>query len=70
MGAMASQITGVSIVYSDVYSVAEQKKASKLRVTGLCEGNSQVTGDFPAQRASNSEMFPSDDVIMIFVQAM
>ena len=25
------------------------KKTSKLRVTGLCEGNSPVTGDFPAQ---------------------
>ena len=30
-------------------------KTSKLRVTGLCEGNSQVTGEFPAQRASNAE---------------
>ena len=26
------------------------KKTSKLRVTGLCEGNSPVTGEFPAQR--------------------
>ena len=31
------------------------KKASKLRVTGLCEGNSPVTGEFPPQRASNAE---------------
>ena len=31
------------------------KKSSKLRVTGLCEGNSPVTGEFPAQRASNTE---------------
>ena len=31
------------------------KKTSKLRITGLCEGNSPVTGEFPAQRASNSE---------------
>ena len=31
------------------------KKTSKLRVTGLCEGNSPVTGEFPAQRASNAE---------------
>ena len=31
------------------------KKTSKLRVTGLCAGNSPVTGDFPAQRASNAE---------------
>ena len=31
------------------------KKTSKLRVTGLCAGNSQVTGEFAAQRASNAE---------------
>ena len=31
------------------------KKASKLRVTGLCAGNSPVTGEFPAQMASNVE---------------
>ena len=27
----------------------------KLRVTGLWVGNSQVTGEFPAQMASNAE---------------
>ena len=31
------------------------KKTSKLRVTGLCEGNSPVIGEFPAQMASNAE---------------
>ena len=31
------------------------KKTSQLRVTGLCEGNSPVTGEFAAQRASNAE---------------
>ena len=31
------------------------KKASKLRVTGLCAGNSPVIGEFPAQMASNAE---------------
>ena len=31
------------------------KKTSKLRVTGLCEGDSPVTGEFPAQSASNAE---------------
>ena len=31
------------------------KKTSKLRVTGLCAGNSPVTSEFPAQRASNTE---------------
>ena len=40
------------------------KKTSKLRFTGLCEGNSPVTGEYPAQSASDAEKFPSDDVIM------
>ena len=58
MGAMASQITSLTIVYSSVYSGADQrKKKSKLRVTGLCAGNSPVTGEFPAQMASNVEKF-------------
>ena len=30
-------------------------KTPKLLVTGLCEGNSPVTGEFPAQKASNVE---------------
>ena len=40
------------------------KKTSKLRVTGLCVGNSPVTGEFPAQMASNAENASFDDVIM------
>ena len=31
------------------------KKTSKLRVICLCEGNSPVTGEFPAQRTRNTE---------------
>ena len=31
------------------------QKTSKLRVTGLCAGNSPGTGEFPAQMASNAE---------------
>ena len=33
------------------------KKISKLCITGLCAGNSPVTGEFPAQRASSAENF-------------
>ena len=33
----------------------KSKKASKLRVNGLCEGNSPVAVEFPAQRASDAE---------------
>ena len=34
---------------------AQIKETPKLRVNGLCEGNSPVTGEFPAQMASNAE---------------
>ena len=35
--------------------MCRSKKTSKPRVTGLCEGNSPVTGEFPAQKVSNAE---------------
>ena len=55
MGAIASQITSLTIYVSwFVYSDADQKK-SKLRVTGLCARNLPGTGEFPAQMASNAE---------------
>ena len=31
------------------------KKTSKLCITGICAGNSPLTGEFPAQRTSNAE---------------
>ena len=52
MGAMASQITSIAIIYSTVYSGADQRKRLS-------------SGEFPAQMASNTEKFPCDDVIMI-----
>ena len=54
MGVMVSQITGVLILYSTVCSDADQRK-NKFCVTGLYEGNSPVTGEFPVQRDSNAE---------------
>ena len=51
------------------------KKTTKLRVTGLCAGNSPVTGEFPAefpaQRASKAENVstwwrPHDDLVFYF----
>ena len=43
--------------YSDVnrWLRRRPKKTSKLRVTDLCEGNSLMIGEFPAQRDSNAE---------------
>ena len=55
MGAIASQITSHTIVYSTVLFRRRSKRTSKLRVTGLCVGNLAGTGEFPAQMASNAE---------------
>ena len=53
MGAIASQITSLTIVYSTVYSGT--KKTPKLRATGLCVGKTPMTGEFPTLMASNVE---------------
>ena len=58
MGTMASQITSLTIVYSTISFRCRSKKTSKLRVTGLCAGNSPVTGEFSAQMATNVENVP------------
>ena len=56
MGPMASPITSLTLVYSTVYSGADQRKHQTPRHwTGLCAGNSPVTGEFPAQRAIHAE---------------
>ena len=54
MSAMVFQIIGVSIAYSTVCPGADQRKHQN-PVTGVCEGNSPLTGKFPAQRASNAK---------------
>ena len=66
LSAMASQITSLrdDCLLNRLFR-RRSKKTSKPRVTGLCEGNSPVTGESPSQRASNAEMFPLDDVIML-----
>ena len=55
MSTIASQITGILIIYSTVCSGTDQRKKSKLCITGHWEGNLPVTGEIPTQRASNTE---------------
>ena len=55
MSAMASQITSVTIVYSTVYSGADRRKLQGSATLASVGGNSPVTGEFPAQMASNVE---------------
>ena len=61
MRLIASPITSLTIVYSTVYSRRRSKKTSKLRVTGLCAGNSPAT---PHKGPVPRKMFPIDDGIM------
>ena len=64
MGTMASQITSLTIVYSSVYSGADQRKhqssASLVFVRGIHRGLVNSPHNWPVTR----KMFPFDDVIM------
>ena len=64
MGAVASQITSLTIVYSTVYSNVDQSKhqssASLAFVWGLHRGPVNFPHKWPVTR----KMFPFDDVIM------
>ena len=55
MGTMATQITSLTIFLLNRSFRRRSKKTPKLRVTGLCAGNSPVTSEFPAQMGSNLE---------------
>ena len=65
MGAIASQITSLPIVYSIVYSDADQRKhqssASLAFVWGIHRGPVNSPHKWPVMR----KMFPFDDVIML-----
>ena len=56
MGAMASQITSLTIVFSTVYSNADQRKHQSF-ASLACVGDFTGAGEFPAQRVSNAEKF-------------
>ena len=64
MGAVASQMTSLTIVYSTVYSGADQRKQKKPCVTGLRVGNSPGSVNSPHKWPVTQKMFPFDDVIM------
>ena len=64
MGAIVSQITSITIVYSTVYSDADQRKdqssESLAFVRGIHRGPVNSPHNWPVTR----KMFPFDDVIM------
>ena len=55
MGAIASQITSLTIVYSTVYAGTDQRKHLSSASLAVGVGNSPGTGEFSAQMASNAE---------------
>ena len=64
MTTMASQITSLTIVFSTVYSRRRSKKISKLRVTGLCAGNSPGPVNSRHKGPLTRKLVPFDDVII------
>ena len=70
MGTVASQITSLTIVYSTVYSGADQRKhqssASLAFVPGIHRGPVNSPHKWPVTR----KMFPFDDVIMLCTRGL
>ena len=70
MTVIASQITSLTIIYSTVYSDADQRKhessASLAFVWGIHRGPVNSPHKWPVTR----KIFPFDDVIMIFLKVI
>ena len=64
MGAMASQITSLTIVYSTVYSGADQRKHLSSAPVAFVRGIHRWSVNFPHKGPVTRKMFPFDDAIM------
>ena len=64
MSAMASQITSLTIVYSTVYSGADQRKHQSPASLAFVRGIHRGPVNSPHKRPVTRKMFPFDDVIM------
>ena len=64
MGAMAPQITGVSIVYSTIRSGADQRKHQSSTPLAFVKGIHRWPVNSPHKGPVRRKMFPFDDVIM------
>ena len=65
MGAMASQITSLTIVYSTVYSDTDQRKHQSSASLAFVQGIHRWPVNSPHKWPVTRKMFPFDDVIMI-----
>ena len=64
MGAMVSQITSLTIVYSTVHTGADQRKHQRSASLAFVRGIHQSPHKWPITR----KMFPFDDVIMWYLK--
>ena len=64
MGAMAYQITSLTIVYSTVYSDADQRKHQSSAALAIVRGIHWGPVNPPHKWPVTRKMFPFDDVIM------
>ena len=64
MGAIASQITSLTIVYSTVYSDADQRKHQSFASLAFVWGSHRGPVNSPHKWPVTRKMFPFDDVIM------
>ena len=64
MGAIPSQITSLTIVYSTVYSDADQRKHQSSASLAFARGIHRGPVNSPHKWAVMRKMFPFDDVIM------
>ena len=65
MGAMASQITSLTIVFAAIYSGADQRKHQSSASLAFVWGLHREPVNSPHKWPVTGKMFPFDDVIMI-----
>ena len=65
MGAMASQITRLTIAYWSVYSSADQRKHQSSASLAFVRGIHRWPVNSPYKRSVTRKMLPFDDVIMV-----
>ena len=68
MGAIASQITSLTIVYSTVYSDADQRKHQSSASLAFVRGIHRGPVNSPHKGPVTRKMFPFDDVIMTYTE--
>ena len=70
MNTMVSQITSLTIVYSTVYSGADQRKHQSSASLAFVRGIHRGPVNSPHKGSVTRKMFPFDDVIMLLVFTM